>query len=194
MPTSSSVSADGSSSMTIAMLLMASRKWSGIDASASSTHARNSSRVMASFASLSLRGRRLGAKLLVVPAVRTHLAPVAQRLGPAHAAPVQNERIGRLRPSRGRQQSSQLLLRLDRIIGRRHEPDSIRHSQHVAVDGQARNPERMPQHHVGRFAPDARAVSPALPSCSGSSPPCCSTTASAIVRRLFDFMRKNPVG
>src|SRR6476660_6222990 len=99
MPISRSRARDGSSSTTIAMFFIASRKRRGIDASASATSFSNRSRCTAGF-------RNDGVEVL---ALRLDRAAVAERLRPADAAAVQDERIGRSRPARLWQRAAELL-------------------------------------------------------------------------------------
>ena len=55
----------------------------------------------------------------------------------------------------GRHRAAQLLLDDDRIVGF-GDADAVRHAQHVPVDRQARDAERVAEHDVRRLAADAR--------------------------------------
>jgi len=68
---------------------------------------------------------------------------------------MEDERVGCPRPARFRHGARQLLLDQHRIVAFR-DPDAVRHAQHVAVDRQPWNAERVPQDHVGGLASDAR--------------------------------------
>ncbi len=93
------------------------------------------------------------------------MAPIAQRLRPADAAAVQDQRIGRARPSFRRQQRAQLRLDGHGIV-RTNQTDPVGDAQHVAIDRQAGHAERVAEHDVGGLASDAgqlRRVRPSRP-------------------------------
>jgi hypothetical protein len=70
---------------------------------------------------------------------------------------VQDQRVGRERPLLGWKRRGQLILHDDGILGF-GDADPVRDPQHVAIDRQARNAERVTQHDVGRLPPDAGQV------------------------------------
>src|SRR5829696_6782003 len=129
------MSGDGSSSTTMAMLCIAFLKRRGIEASASATRLSKCFRSTSGFPARCRRrvgGARLRDDETEVIAVILHGALIAQRLGPADAAAVKNQRIRRPRPAVGRQPAAQLLLDDNRIVGV-GDADAVRHPQHVAV-------------------------------------------------------------
>src|SRR5437773_7720153 len=138
---SSSRSGDGSSSTTIAMLRMASRNRRGMEARASATR-RSKSGLFILDPPLFPRGLRAldGDDLLEVLAVVRHCALVAQRLGSADPASMEDEGIGRPRPALGRQRAAQLLLD-DLGLVRFGDTNPIGDAENVPVDRQARHPE-----------------------------------------------------
>jgi hypothetical protein len=70
---------------------------------------------------------------------------------------VQDQRIGGERPFLGRQRRGELSFHDHRIV-RLRNADPIGYPQHMTVDRQTRNAERMPQDDVGSLPPDARKV------------------------------------
>src|SRR5580765_2500148 len=110
---SSSSSADGSSSTTMAMFCIAFLKRRGIEASASATRPSNCFRFTGSQLPR-LLWRLAGAcsrdDQPEVVAVIPHRALVAERFGPADAPAVEDQRIGSARPALGRHRGRQLLL------------------------------------------------------------------------------------
>jgi hypothetical protein len=68
---------------------------------------------------------------------------------------VQDHRVGCARPGGFRQQRAQLAFDDNRIL-RVREADSIADTQDVPIDGKPGHSERMPQHHIRRFAADTR--------------------------------------
>ena len=157
----------------MAMLLSAWRKRRGIDASASATSCSNSGpihfltarRRVGRRVAAGSRARRLapGAArrsriapdhVLVVIAIVLHRALVAERLRLADPAAVQDQRVGGAGPSFRRQRGAQLLFD-DFGIVRLGDADAVRHAQHVPIDRQPRDAERVPEHDVRRLAADA---------------------------------------
>jgi hypothetical protein len=68
---------------------------------------------------------------------------------------VENERVGRDRPLSLRQRRSELLLHHLRVVGFR-KADPICDSQHVAIDRQRRDPQRVTQDDARSFPADSR--------------------------------------
>jgi hypothetical protein len=68
---------------------------------------------------------------------------------------VQDQRIGGERPFLGRQNRGQLRFHDHGVVGLRNS-DPVGYPQHVTIDRQTRNAERMPQHDVGRLPSNAR--------------------------------------
>src|SRR5262245_9076733 len=126
------------------MLLMASRNRLGIDASASATSFSKCARATA--------GNRLDAVEVVALALNGAL--LTQGLGPADAAAVKNQRVGRPRPSIFRHRVAQLSFDDHRVVALR-DADAVRHAQHVAIDRQAGYPKRVPEDDIRRLSPDA---------------------------------------
>ena len=61
-------------------------------------------------------------------------------------------------------------------IVRLGDADAVRDAQHVAIDGQPGDAERVAEHDVGRLAADARQRRQRLHE-AGTSPPCSATSA-----------------
>src|ERR1051326_5296128 len=130
MPISRSSSFDGSSSTTMAMLLIASRKRRGMDASASATRRSNVSRrtrlripgplspglVRLPLSPGLVRSPRPPGRddRRVVIALLSHDADVALRLWIADATAVENQRVRRPRPAFLGHRSAELVLDLHR--------------------------------------------------------------------------------
>jgi hypothetical protein len=91
---------------------------------------------------------------MVIVAIGGDGAPIAQRLRPANAPAVQDQRIGRERPFLGCKRRRELILHDDGIVGL-GDADPVRDPQHVAIDRKARNAERVTENDVGRLPPDA---------------------------------------
>ena len=72
--------------------------------------------------------------MLVVIAVVANGALIAQRLRFADAPAVKDLHVGGERPHLLRQQAAQLLFNVDGIVAFR-DPDAIRNTQDVAIDG-----------------------------------------------------------
>src|SRR5262249_52983791 len=142
---------DGSSSTTIAMLRIASRKSRGMLRSASATMASNFARSTA-FPRLPLA---LAHERLVVVAVVAHHALLAERLRFANAPAVQDQRVGRLRPAGLPQRRGELLLDDFRLVAL-GDADPIGDAQHVAVHRQPWDAERVSEDDVGGLAADPR--------------------------------------
>ena len=142
--------------------------------------------------SFALPGGRLGAKRCGSSRQSARdLAAIAQRLGPAHAAAVQNQRVGRPRPSRGRQQpASSCFSDLDGIVGGGHEPDPVRDAQHMAVDRQVRECRTRGRARHWPSCGRRPAVSPALPSWWELRRRASATTASAIATQALRLHAK----
>jgi hypothetical protein len=68
---------------------------------------------------------------------------------------VEDEQIGRAGPPFGRDQRAQPGFHLHRIVDM-HEAQAIGDAQDVPIHGQARDAERVPEHHIGGLAADAR--------------------------------------
>lgn len=67
---------------------------------------------------------------------------------------MQDQRIGRERPLLVWKRRRELLLHEDGIVGP-GDADPVRDPQHVAIDRQTRNAERVAENDVGRLPPDA---------------------------------------
>jgi hypothetical protein len=87
---------------------------------------------------------------MVVIAVVGDRTAIAQRLRPADAPAVQDQRIGGERPRVRRQRPRQLIFHDDRVV-RLGDPYSVRHPQHMAIDRQTGNAERMAEDDVRRL-------------------------------------------
>src|SRR5919199_4991866 len=124
---SASSAGDGSSSTTIARFSIASRKRRGMDARASATHRSNAARVMLLLDFRRFPVARAGDDQPEVVAVLAHHALIAERLRFTDAPPVQNERVGRARPSVLRHRGAQLLLDRLRIVSFCNA-DPVRHT------------------------------------------------------------------
>ena len=66
---------------------------------------------------------------------------------------MQDQRVGRERPLLGWERGRELVLHDDRIVGL-GDADPVRDPQHVAIDRQARDTERVTENDVGRLPPD----------------------------------------
>src|ERR1051325_5907661 len=151
MPISASSSRDGSSSTTMAMFFIASRNRCGIDASASATWLSNFSRRIV----LVPRPLPPGADdRRVVFTLVAHDADIAERLRLADPAAGEDQRGGRLRRAVGGPRGAELFLDVDRVVAF-GDPDAIADAQHMAVDGQPRDAERVAEDDVGGLAADA---------------------------------------
>src|SRR5262245_47787276 len=132
------------------MFFIASRNRRGIEASASATCFSNSERrtnVLAGVPrALDLAGA--GDHVVEVVAVVAHHALVAERRRTADAPTVQDERVGRARPSCLRQRATKLLFDDDRVVAF-GDPDPVRDAEDVAVDGESRYAERVAEDDVG---------------------------------------------
>src|SRR5215831_18163766 len=115
---SASSSGDGSSSTTMAMFFIASRKRRGMEASASATCFSNRERCTGRLASRTPRLdlARAGDDVLVVVAVVAHHTLIAERRRTADAPAVQDQRVRRAGPARRRQRAAQLLFDVDRVV------------------------------------------------------------------------------
>src|SRR5687768_16026119 len=78
----------------------------------------------------------------IVIAILADRALVAERLGPADAAAVQNLDVGRQRPHPGWKRCGELPLHLLRIVTR-GDADTVRHAEHVAIDGKPGHAQRV---------------------------------------------------
>src|SRR5262249_9107240 len=137
-------SSGGSSSTTMAMFFIASRKRCGIDASASATCRSNS------FRCTGLRDHETEVIALVADD-----ALIAERFGTADAPAVENQRVGGARPAFLRHRVSELLLDEHRIVAL-GDANPVRDAENVAIDGQSGHTKRVTEYDVGRLAPDAR--------------------------------------
>ena len=147
---------DGSSSTTTATFFISSRKRGGISSSAASDElAEIAARVIATPAPSYARRLRGPERAAVVVAVVADDALLAERLRLADAAAVQDQRVGRPRPLRRRHRSAELLLD-DLGIVRPRDADPVRDAQHVPIDRQSGDAERVAEHDVRRLAADAR--------------------------------------
>ena len=164
-PSRASSSRDGSSSTTIAMFCIALREAAAeSSASASATRRSNSSRVIdpPRFSARVGFGRRLaGARSArrrggSSRSRRCTDALVAERLRPADAPAVQDQRVGGARPaSRAAARRTAAASTTIGIVGL-GDADAVRHAQHVAIDRQPGHAERVAEHDVRRLAADAR--------------------------------------
>ena len=136
----------------------------GMVSIASSTSSRNSSRSslrLSESASLpdvfrpELAGLVWNPVRIAEVAIRTDVASRAERLRPADAAAMQDQRVRRARPSLGRQQFAELPPRPspDRPCFTR--PMRLATRKHVAIDRQARDAQRVAEHDVRGLAADA---------------------------------------
>src|SRR6266567_1652139 len=134
----------GSSSTTMAMFFIASRNRLGIEASASATSCSNCF-------------RRTGFRddQAVVVAIVAYRALLAERARAADPAAVKDQRVRRARPAGFRQGGAELLFDYDGIVGF-GDADPVRDPEHVAIDRQPWNAERMSENDVGRLSADAR--------------------------------------
>ena len=104
---------------------------------------------------------------------------------------MEDQRVGGDRPFLLRQRGAQLLLDDYGVVALR-DADAVGDAQHVAIDGQAGDAERMAEDDVRRLAADAgQAVSASI--VAGISPPCSSRPPCAMPSSDFDFARKKPV-
>src|SRR5262245_14521526 len=122
----------------IAMFFIAIRNRAGIEASASATWLSNCFLCTA-----------LCNDVLVVVAPLLHNALLAEWLGPADAAPVQDERVGGTRPALLRHRRAQLLLDDDGIVPF-GDANPVRDAEDVPIHRQPRHAERVPEADVGR--------------------------------------------
>ena len=84
-----------------------------------------------------------------------HRAGTARRVaGVAHATAVPDQVVAQQRPVLLREQRADLVLDLHRV-GLRGQAEPARQPAEVGVHGDARHPERVPEDHVRRLAPDA---------------------------------------
>ena len=68
---------------------------------------------------------------------------------------MQDQDIGRLCPVGSRQQRAEF--RLDLLWAESiSEANTLGHTKHVSIDGEAGHPERMTEYDIGRLASDAR--------------------------------------
>ena len=79
---------------------------------------------------------------------------LAQRFGLADAASVQDQRVGGASPQPGRERPGQLLFDALGIV-RIRDAEPVAHPQHVTVDRQPGNAERVSEHDVRRLASHA---------------------------------------
>src|SRR2546425_9166251 len=97
----------------------------------------------------------LRAEREVVIAVLADRASIAERLRFADAAAVEDLDVGGERPHLARKQRAELRFHFLRILAAGNAYP-VRDAQHVAIDRQARDAERVTEHDVGRLAADAR--------------------------------------
>ena len=88
-------------------------------------------------------------------AVLRNGAAVAEWARLADAAAMQDQRVGCASPVGGRKGGAQLLFDDDRVVGAR-DADAIGDAEDVAIDGEAGDAERVPEHDVRGLAADAR--------------------------------------
>ena len=160
MPTSSSCSAVGSSSTTIAMFCIASRKRVGNRRRAPRRRARGTRRASSSSSRVSARRRsrrrRLGAERRGSTRSTSRTAQRSQS-----GVGRQMRRPCRISVSDARVQRSGGSALVERALRPTtgssdvHEADPVGHAQHVAIDRQARHAERVAEHDVRGLAADA---------------------------------------
>ena len=148
----------------------------------SSTSLRNRSRVIAAFSG-ACSGFR--AELAEVVASVANQTPIAERLWPADAAAVEDQRVRARASIAPAAAGRQCGFDHDGIVGA-HEADPVRDAQDVAIDRQARHAERVPSTTFAVLRPTPGSVTSASIE-AGTSPPCSATSARAIPMRLRDF-------
>ena len=111
-------------------------------------------------------------------AIGADCAAIAERARLADATAVEDQSVGRSRPGRRGHCRAQLLLDDLRVI-RLRNPDPVRHTQDVAVDGKPGNAERVSEHDIGGLPPTPGSLTSAS-IVRGTSPPWLSTTSVAM--------------
>jgi hypothetical protein len=82
-------------------------------------------------------------------------AQLTERLRLADTPPVENEGVGRTRPACLRQRGAELLLHNFGVVAFGNA-DAVRDPEHMPVDRQSRNPERVAENNVRGLAADTR--------------------------------------
>src|SRR5262249_61279013 len=91
---------------------------------------------------------------LIVRAIILDDTPIARRLGSAHPAAVQNERIGGARPLLCRQGTAELILDDHCVVGIGN-PEAVGYPKHGSIHRKARDLQRMAEHDGGCLTADA---------------------------------------